>query len=449
MNRYTFLLLVLVAFVLPISTAQSAEPLTLEKAIETALAKNPSLAADSYDKESANWTTAASVSGYLPKVYFVSTWSRMDDESIDRANAGYEASKALGMDVDPGAWENMYQSYISVTQPIFNGGAEISAIMAANTSRLERDYNLENSRLALIRDVKAAYHAVLTSQSLLEVAKEASALAAESLNVAKTRFQIGQLNKSEVLRWEASLADTEVTILEAQSNLENAMYTLANLLGEDFSTQYTILPLTEKQINSDMGAIDIESITAPVNSKDVLSHPSIRQVNQSVSLAKIDTFSSVGKMLPRVNFSYTYSWEQNDTMDLDGEESWIAGVQMEIPIFQSLGGIFGTVSSHKSVRSTQSSLENFTRGFIQQYRIARLNINSAMKRVIAARKGMSFAKETWDMVNARHKLGMTSNLELIDAQLVYTKAHLKVIQAVGDFYQALAAYDYLTAKSKN
>jgi len=43
---------------------------------------------------------------------------------------------------------------------------------------------------------------------------------------------------------------------------------------------------------------------------------------------------------------------------------------------------------------------------------------------------------------------MTSNLDLIDAQFAYTSARAATIRAVGNFYSALADYDYMTAKAK-
>ncbi len=153
-------------------------------------------------------------------------------------------------------------------------------------------------------------------------------------------------------------------------------------------------------------------------------------------------------MLPRANFAYTYSWQQNDTMDLDGRESWTAGIQLEIPLFQSLGGIFGTVKSHKTVRGSQASREDFVRGFLQQVHMAQLTIRSAQKSVIAAQKGQDFASKTLAIVQERHKLGMDSNLQLLDAQFAYTRSRSEAIRTTGEFYAALADYEYFSAKAE-
>jgi outer membrane protein TolC len=427
--------------------ADQGEPLTLEKAIALALDKNRGLIADTYDAQSAKWGTGASVSNYLPKVYFVSTWSRMDQQSIDDANAGVEAANELGIATDPVSWENMYRSYISVSQPIFNGGQEIAAIAAANAQRKERGFNALNSRYALIRDVKNSYYNVLAAQELLVVANESIDIAEESLKVAKTRHQIGQVNRSEVLRWEANRADAQVSRLEAENLLISAHLTLVNLLGVPMGTVFVLASGNQEKIVQDMASIDEDKFEAFPGAADVAAHPSVRQADETVALSKIDRFSSVGTILPRANFNYTYNWENNDTLDLDGGDNWTAGIQIEIPLFQSLGGVFKIGQSEKTVRKTQSNREDFIRGMLQQLYLAKLNMVFAKKRVLSAGKGQQFAKENLDLVSARNKLGMTSNLEQIDAKFAYTRARADYIRALSDFYKALADFEYLTSKT--
>ena len=438
--------LICVVFSAP-AFAQEAKPLSLEQAIETALSQNRSLLADSYDRQAAQWGTAQSVSSYLPRAYFVSTWSRMDDESIDRANQGYELAKMAGYDTERAAWENMYQSYITIAQPLFNGGKEISAIMAADIARKERSFNLENRRLSIVKQVKTAYFGVLTSEQMLTVAKESVALAEESLKVATARFELGQINRSEVLRWEANLSEAEGLRIEAENTLEGTRLGLANIIGAPLSERFLLEKLTPKQIDQDIGAAAVPNANELPTTSEVAAHPSVKQIDQAVSLAKVDRFSAVGTLLPRANFSYSYFWQTNDTVELDGRESWTAGIQLEIPLFQGLGGIFGIGQTHKSMRKAQSSREDYTRGFLQQLHIARLNIGSAKKRVLAAGKAQKFAEENMTLIKGRHKLGMASNLDLIDAQFSYTRARSDYIRAVSDFYVALADYEYLTAKS--
>ena len=428
--------------------AQDSQVLSLEKAVEMALANNRSLAADTYDKQSAGWATAQSVSGYLPKVYFVSTWTRLDQESVDLANQGYELSRQAGFDAEKSAWEDMYGSSIAVTQPIFNGGQEISAILTANALHKERKFNLENRKVGIVRDVKKGYFFVLTAQQTLEVSKESVALAQESLKVAQARFELGQINRSEVLRWEANLATSEGQQIEADNALVAAQVQFNNVLGTALTNSYELEPLTDEQIDQDAASAFSEGAPSFPTGADIDAHPSMRQVDQSVSLAKVDRFSSVGLLLPRANFNYQYQWESNDSMELDGRESWTAGVQLEIPLFQSLGGVFGIGKSQKSVRKAQTSREDFARTLVQQYRLAQLNVFSAKKRVFSSRKGRSFAQENLTLVQGRHKLGMSSNLDLIDAKFTYTSARSEYIRAVGDFYGALADYEFLTATSE-
>lgn len=448
MKRHIYLIaFTLVLAFSTVATGQTGELLTLDDAIKIALEKNRGLIADTYDMKSAKWGTAASVSNYLPKVYYTSTWSRIDDETLEEADEFFEFQKQLDPSAERSTWKDMYSSNITVAQPIFNGGQEIAGIMAANTQRKERTYNQENSRLALIRDVKAAYFSAITARELLNVANEAHSLAQESLNVAKSRYEIGQINKSEVLRWEANLYEAEVTRIEAENAQQGAIISLSNLLGVKLTNKFTLAFLQEEQINSDLNSIDPEKISQFPDTGKIATHPSVKQMDQAVKFAKVERFSSIGTILPRANFTYSYQWETNDTMEPDGDENWTMGIQVEIPLFQSLGGVFGITQSEYSVRKAKSDKEDYSRGFLQQLHMAQLTISSAKKKVQAAKTGEQFATENLDLVKGRHKLGMASNLDLIDAQFTYTQSRSSVIQALGDFYQALASYEYLTSQS--
>jgi outer membrane protein len=444
-----FTLLSLAFLTVPATAQQQAlETLTLEQALERALGENRTLKASEYEKQSADWAEAQSVSGYLPKVYFVSSWTRLDDETVDRANQGYEMAKQFGQDAEKSAWEDMYKSYFQVTQPIFNGGAEISAIMAADRQRKERKFKVSKTRLDTVRNVKTAYFAALTAEQMVAASEESMGLADESLKIAQARYELGQVDKSEVLRWESSYAEAEVGLIEAQNGRETAWIVLANLIGAALSERFALAQRTDQQISDDLiAAAETGAKEFPAPS-DIGGHPAVKQIDQAVGLAKVDRFSSVGNMLPRANFSYQYSWLQNDTMDLDDRESWTAGIQVEIPLFQSLGGVFGIAKSQKSVRASQSSREDFVRGFLQQYHLAQLTIRSAKKSVLAAQKSESFAAQSLEIVKGRHKVGMASNLNLLDAQFAYTRSRSETIRKLGDFYSALADYEYFSAKAE-
>lgn len=446
LGKYGFSLLLFMVMIMAwniIAFAQETTPLTLEQAVNKALSKNLTLESDRLDKKSSDWAVGQSVSGYLPRVYFTSTWSRLDQQTLDDANQYYD----MGLTDTPAVYEDTYQSSITIAQPIFNQGAEVGAIWGASVSAKERKYNLENSTLATVRDVKKTYFNLLTATQAMDLAKEAVSLAEESLNSADTRYQVGQVNKTEVLRWETNLANAQGQYIEAENANENAQITLANILGEDLNRRYIPTSLSTDKINSDLADAALSN-QAYKGAGNLTAHPSVMQLTQSVNAAKVSRFIETGKLLPGANFTYSYNWESNDTLELDGDQSWNMGIQVQIPLFQSLGGICGIGKSQRAYQKAKKSKENFVRGLLQQLKMAQLQIRSATKRVFAADKGQKFAEENLILVTEQHKLGITSNLELVDAQFAYTQARSNYIKAVGDFYIALADYEYVTTQSQ-
>ena len=448
MKRWGFLILMLALMPVAVS-AQDVPVLTMQEAVDLALENNHGLAADRYDWQSTNWATAESVSAYLPHVYFTTRWTRMDQESVDEANAYVDLANQAGQNLDPVAWEDSYSSSMVVNQPIFNGGAELSNILANNAQRKERKYNYQNSRATLIRDVKRAYVNLYAAQELAGVAKETLALSEQTLAYAKAREELGQISRAEVLRWEAQKAEQEGALIEAENTIVNGSIALANLMGQELENRYKLVMPPENQLSADLQQAATQSSGNFPAVQAVQGHPSVKQADQAVTLSKVGEFSSVGKLLPNINFSYSYAWETNDTLELDGEDNWTAGINFEIPIFQSLGGVFGIVKSHKTVAKSKQSRTDYTRSFLQQLHMAQLTLRSAKAQVEAAQKAQAFAKENLDIVSERHKLGMASNLDLLDAQVNYSRARSNFIRNVATFYGALADHDYLLEKSDN
>jgi len=432
-----------------------ANELTLEEAVSIALKHNYDIRMAEKDESSAKMDQGKSIGAYLPKLSVNNTYSKPDQHTVDLAEEAYKANVAAAQQLGRGAsqirptvFDNNYQFSFIVTQPIFNGGAEIAGIMAATDTKHQANYSLENTQLKTVLNVKQAYYGVLKTDALRKVAEETLNLAQESLKLAQARYEVGEVPRQTVLRFEAQVAQAEGAAIEALNNLELAMIALSNLMGVQLSEKYKISSLPE-----DISEKTMENLEGPVYqfNEDLSSvnyHPGVMVMNESIELAKDNRFLAISDVLPKINFQFQQEWWNQDKLGkiFDSEPSWTAGISISLPIFDSFSGGFDIASKQQQLTKARLAKDQFVRSFLQQSLSTKLSINAAKKRVLAAQKERVQADENLKIVTSRLELGLASNLDVLDAQLAYNQARSDVINSVSDFFIALANWEYVSEK---
>ncbi|MCB9477688.1 MAG: TolC family protein [Deltaproteobacteria bacterium] len=443
----TFLIVALGA-----APAMAAEMLTLPKAIEMALEKNRNLVATQLDADAAKWSQYQSVSGYLPKVYFNTSVTRIDQDTLDQLEEYDEVQRQFAEiqgrdpdDIDETAIEDTYSSSIRVVQPIFNGGKEIVAIKAATHEKRRQQLAYEDTLASTKNTVSQAFYEAQKAASLEQTAKEALALSKETLRTTNARFEVGQLSRAEVMRWESQVANAEGNLIEATNALRLARLNLNAVIGAELPTEWEFPEVTDTIADEVLDNGEKAADGPMPDPATVTDHPAVMQVGETVNLAKSEEWNAATNVLPSANFVFNYAWENNDTLDLDGDENWTATISVEIPLFQSLGGIFGITSAHKSLLSAELQEDEFRRGFLQRLQNARLNLKAAAQRVKASRKEVAFAEENFEIVKTRESIGAATNLELLDAQFSYIQAKGRLATAIADLQIAGAEWEYVNA----
>jgi len=328
-------------------------------------------------------------------------------------------------------------SSLTLTQPIYNGGAVFSAWSAAKLYKKFTLQELETKARQLKLDVIKAYYGVAMADELLRVAGQSVNLAQAGLDVVKMMEAQGTVSEFEVLMAEVRLANMKPQLIQADAASKLAHQSLNNIIGFDLSRQVEV----EFELDSTLyivPEIDLDSARiAALDRRPELSMMRLRtkMLDKAVSVAKAG-------YRPKINFLTALQFQaQYDNNKFPGYDDWIrnyySGLNISIPIFDS----WRTPSKVKQAKIelsqsklSESELEDNLKLEIEQnwwnYKRARESLAAQGHAVEMARRGLEIAR-------VRYENGVGTQLELFEAEVSLSAAENNRIMA---FYDLVTGY---------
>ncbi len=194
------------------TTLAPALPVTLEQAVQIALAQGPEIRVAEEQARSTAATVRARKAFYLPWVTLSGTVAAYDDKFWPTA-----ADRTSGS--------------LTVTLPIWNNGVREIALArakAANEVTVAVRDDLQRGALA---DVTRSYSAYETAAAAAVLAAEAVIVARENYRVQDTRYRAGAVDIIEFLNGQVDLADAEAGLVQARYATMLALAGLEVILG--------------------------------------------------------------------------------------------------------------------------------------------------------------------------------------------------------------------------
>ena len=413
--------------------------LTLAEAIKIALQKNLILRAANNAVRSADWGVKKAVFDFFPKVDFELQYTRLDKETVDRGNAFFDfvndpngdgfLPEAIRSTVRPAAFRDGFGPTFRVTQPIYNGGFLSSQLGVARAENSRNKASLEETRQQVILDTQTNYFQILKAQELLVLAEETVHSNQRHLDATQKMVNIGLRSRSDMLRFEVQLANSENDLVIAQNNLELARLTLNHVLGVDLDQYFELQPIEKYTWQQLPGAN--EELTHFVK-----NHPEFQVIRSNVSGQQAVAGIARSGLLPKVNLAYRYSWEANNTIAFDSFTNWSLGVTASIPIFNSFQNYAQWQKEREALKEINKLKDNVERLLELQIRRATLRVKAAEKRIAITRKAVKEASENMRIINKSYDVGLVSSLDIVDVQVAMTQAMTTQIEARYDYFLA-------------
>jgi len=324
----------------------------------------------------------------------------------------------------------------TVNQLITDFGHTTNLVTSARFQAQADEQNAVATKEDMLLAVDQAFYTALQTHAVLNVAEQTVAsrqlLADQVSALAKSKLK-SDLDLSFA---NVNLAQAKLLYLDALNNDKSAMASLSAILGYPTLENFELMNDTEPLIPP---PADVDPLIADAFSK----RPEILALEfESESAEKLHQ-SDRDQMFPTISALAAYGDSPIRDDRVYGPYGAV-GVNVQIPVFN--GFLFSSKSRETDLRAQamRQRLTDLRNRISRDVRTSWLTANTAFDRVSVSEQLLAQANLALDLAQTRYKLGLSSIVELSQAQLQQTQAEIGNAQAGYEYRLALSVLRYQT-----
>lgn len=268
----------------------------------------------------------------------------------------------------------------------------IVALTQAEQSAQLAQVNLEATRLSVMQSVVSAYVSLYEAQQNVALFQAQVALNQRNLEVAKARQAAGNATALDVARAQTTLDGSRQSLTNAQSQIPVLAAQLATLLGlSDLGSVTVVAPPAPPALQADLEAL---------RSGLFERLPSVLQAQQAVELSRLNVKLADNDYTPAVQLNTAKTSLENN------------------------------------LRTLQTAQQNAQTSLTNTYQAAQ----NAYKSIALAQANLANAQKVVEQSQAALRAGTISALQLQADQVSLKSAEYALVQALGNYWKALAAF---------
>ena len=404
------------------SQAQTVQKLTLQEAEQIALHNHPQIQAAQNLADAAKAQVTEARSAYYPTVY--GSLTGVDAENNSRVAAG-----ALN---NPIIYDR-YANGVTVSQLITDFGRTHNLVKSSTLHAQAQQESTVTSQADVLLQVHRAYFNVLKAQAVLAVAQETVKTRQLSSDQVTELAHNKIKSDLDVSFANVDLAQAQLLLIQTQNDLQASFAELALALGySDLRT----FELTDEPLPPAPPANETALVQQALKDRPEL-------ISQRLDVSSAERYATAERdlKLPTVSALGTAGLTPFNTAPLAPRYA-AAGFNVNIPIFN--GHLYSGLQSEANARAQAENqyLRDLQNRVIRDVQTAWLNLNAAYQRLTVTQQLLNQANQALDLAQTRYKLGLSSIIELSQAELNQTQARIVQASATYDYHAQYSVLNY-------
>ena len=405
--------------------------LNLEKAIEIALAENPTIKVADKDIELKKVADKEAWQALLPEVNV--TGNLQHTILATEMKLGGEKFK-MGKDN-----ANTVAAVATLSIPLFAPTIYQNMKLTKTDIKLAQE-KARSSRLDLINQVSKAYYQALLAKDSYEVMQKSFKTSKQNYEVVEKKFNVGRVSEYDKISAEVQMRSMESALTSAQTGMTLAMLQLKVLMGV---TENVNLKINDQLKNYESQLVLPETYSF---SQELQNNSALRQFELNKNLLERSLKIQRTNFMPTLAFQLTGQYQSlyNDDWALWNYEyapSASFTLVLSIPIYKAKNW-----TGLKKIKIQMAQLEDNRINTERQLNMAAQsyskNMASSIAQIGSNKTAVQQADKAVMISEKRYEVGRGTILELNQSEVALTQAELTYNQSIYDYLNNRADLDY-------
>lgn len=370
-----------------------AEDVNIDQSIEIAIKNSPTVKTYTEQVAQAKHTIGLANAYLNPTINGDANYKFMNKTEIEGVPYGADRTSTVGVDV---------------SMPIDIGGQLHVYQKGAKSMYNSSEFALNNAIIEVIENVKTNYLMCLLYRENINTAKSALALSEDYLKKVKAEVEAGTKAKFDITRQEYEVESRKTKLIQAQNDYDESINTFNLSLGldKDFVTPISL---------DDLNLANIKDIQLDLIKIAYENRSDLRGAMQDLETAKISLLSQKKTNNPSLSINAGYDYLLENRMGYDNRNTWSAGANFSVPIFD--GGIqaANTKIYESKVKAQETVVESKKDTIVNGVLNAKLSALSNLSKIDSCNSGVNLAKESYDIAKLRYEQNLGTYLDVSSA----------------------------------
>jgi outer membrane protein len=318
------------------------------------------------------------------------------------------------------SWSNSpyYFTGLSFSQNIYDFGLTRGSVQRGKAELAQAQQNRDRTHQETLLNVRNGYFSVLAAQELVQVRQKTVETQSKHLDQIQAFFEVGRVPKIDLTRQEVQLANAQLDLVQAHSDLTVAQAALATAMGLPVKNTFALVDVLGS-------ALQLDAVDSYLSRAQTM-RPDLRAIREVVKAADADIVVAHSNFKPKLNFTSFADFE-----NLKFPLIWNVGIGESLlqPI---LSGGYNRAFLNETEQAKNAAESNLKSASQQVDRevftdyastaVSEQQINLATKADAEARENLAFAE-------GRYSAGVGNIIELTDAELLAATAGAQLVTA--------------------
>ena len=342
---------------------------------------------------------------------------------------------------------------ISANLPLFQGLRIYNQTQSDKLNLQAATEDLNKTKENIEISVTAYYLQVLLCKEILQVAKNQLEIANSQVQRIEEFVNNEKLSRSELYAAKSTLANDELTVTEANSNLRLALLDLSQLMNIKNTSTFDVEDYQNNDFKEDL--LPFSMSRDNIISNSLQKRPSIKAAQFRIEKSEKDIKISQSLYYPSLHLSASYGTGYYHAFQgsmsglsipfgtqLSNNSQERISLSLNIPVFNRFATSDGVKQAKLALKSQEIGLEEIKNNVIKEIEQAYTNAITSQDKYTAAQKTVEATAISFEYEEVKYNAGTSTHYEYTDAKIKHQKALSQLIQAKFDYLLRLRILEY-------